>query len=336
VLRVLFVVLLALFCQALVHRLINRLTERAALSLLPQFRSGMTSAFRTAPARATARRLGLGRLRRPQRGWATDSPPSPELADSQAAQAAAEAGRSDLIPQGAVDGAALQAEAALVDERRKQRVRALGAILRSGASVTIFAIAGFVILGDLSINLAPLLASAGVVGVAIGFGAQSLVRDYLAGIFMLVEDQYGVGDAITVGGASGTVENVTLRITRVRDVNGVVWHIRNGAIETVGNESQGWARAVIDFPVPYEADLPTIMTLLTEVGDGMWHDPTWRSVMLEAPEVWGAQAISGTKVVMRMVVKTAPLRQWGVERELRARLKTTLYEAGIPPVAAAD
>jgi len=88
--------------------------------------------------------------------------------------------------------------------------------------------------------------------------------------------------------------------------------------------------------VPYEADLSTIMTLLTEVGDGMWHDPAWRSVMLEAPEVWGAQAITGTKVVMRMVAKTAPLRQWGVERELRARLKTALYQAGIPPVAAAD
>ena len=202
--------------------------------------------------------------------------------------------------------------------------------------MTIFAIAGFVILGDLSINLAPLLASAGVVGVAVGFGAQSLVRDYLAGIFMLVEDQYGVGDAITVGDASGTVENVTLRITRVRDVNGVVWHIRNGAIETVGNESQGWARAVIDFPVPYEADLAAIMTLLTQAGMRMWNDPAWRSVMLEAPEVWGAQEIVGTKVIMRMVAKTAPLRQWGVERELRARLKTALQEAGIPPVAVAD
>jgi small-conductance mechanosensitive channel len=335
VLRILFVVLLALFCQALVHRLINRLTERAAQSLLPQFRNGMTGALRAVPARATARRLGLGRLRRQGRGWASDSPPSPELADSLAAQSAA-AGRSEMTTQGAVDGAAAQAEAALVDERRKQRVRALGAILRSAASVTIFAIAGFIILGDLSINLAPLLASAGVLGVAVGFGAQSLVRDYLAGIFMLVEDQYGVGDVITVGDASGTVEDVTLRITRVRDVNGIVWHIRNGAIETVGNESQGWARAVIDFPVPYESDLAAIMSLLTEVGDGIWNDPTWRSVMLEAPEVWGAQSISGTKVIMRMVAKTAPLRQWGVEREIRARLKTALHEAGIPPVAAAD
>ena len=145
-------------------------------------------------------------------------------------------------------------------------MRALGAILRSAASVTIFSIAGFIILGDLGINLAPLLASAGVVGVAIGFGAQSLVRDYLSGIFMLVEDQYGVGDVITVGDATGTVENVTLRITRVRDVNGIVWHIRNGAIETVGNESQGWARAVIDFPVPFAADLTAIRDLLHRDG----------------------------------------------------------------------
>ncbi len=127
--------------------------------------------------------------------------------------------------------------------------------MRSVASITIFSIASVVILGDLGINLAPLLASAGVVGVAIGFGAQSMVRDYLAGIFMLVEDQYGVGDVITIGDATGTVENVTLRVTRLRDVSGIVWHIRNGAIEQVGNESQGWARAVVDFPVPYAADL---------------------------------------------------------------------------------
>ena len=233
--------------------------------------------------------------------------------------------------QGAVNGAAAQAETALVDERRKQRVRALGAILRSAASVTIFAIAGFVILGDLGINLAPLLASAGVVGVAIGFGAQSLVKDYLSGIFMLVEDQYGVGDVITVGDATGTVENVTLRITRVRDVNGIVWHVRNGAIETVGNESQGWARAVIDFPVPFAADLTAIRDLLARTGEEMWNEATWRAVMLEAPEVWGAQKITSSEVTMRMVVKTAPLRQWEVEREMRARVKHALAQAGIMP-----
>jgi small conductance mechanosensitive channel len=315
VLRVAFIILLALACQALAHRLINRLTERATLSLLPYLRNGTTASFRVVPSPAAARRLIRGRLPRRRHS--------------------APAG-ADLRKQDAVSGAAAQAESALVDERRKQRVRALGAILRSGASVTIFAIAGFVVLGDLDINLAPLLASAGVVGVAIGFGAQSLVRDYLAGIFMLVEDQYGVGDVITVGDATGTVENVTLRLTRVRDVNGIVWHIRNGGIEVVGNESQGWARAVIDFPVPFEADLATIRDLLTQAGEAMWNDPVWRAVMLEPPEVWGAQEISSEEVTMRIVAKTAPLRQWEVEREMRARVKAALHEAGIFPAPAAD
>jgi moderate conductance mechanosensitive channel len=170
-----------------------------------------------------------------------------------------------------------------------------------------------------------------VVGVAIGFGAQSLVKDYLSGIFMLVEDQYGVGDVITVGDATGTVENVTLRVTRMRDVNGIVWHIRNGTIDTVGNESQGWARAVIDFPVPFAADLAAIRDLLAVTGENMWNEPSWRAVMLEAPEVWGAQEITSTQVTMRMVVKTAPLRQWEIEREMRARVKRALADAHIMP-----
>jgi hypothetical protein len=338
VLQVIFVVVLALIIQALVHRLINRLTERAAQSRLPQLRNGMNGALR-GPGSATARRFIPRRRVRPRRSASDDSVAD----DSALAKAAAAAGTDtgDLAGssapaagQAAVNGAGAQAESGLVDERRKQRVRALGAILRSAASVTIFSIAGFIVLGDLGINLAPLLASAGVVGVAIGFGAQNLVRDYLSGVFMLVEDQYGVGDVITVGAATGTVENVTLRITRVRDVNGIVWHIRNGAIETVGNESQGWARAVLDFPVPFEADLVTIRNVLQETGDTMWNEPTWRAVMLEAPEVWGAQAISGDEVVMRIVAKTPPLRQWEVEREMRARAKAALQEAGIYPARA--
>jgi hypothetical protein len=326
-LRVLFVVLLAFLCQGLAHRLINRLTERAAHSLLPQLRGGVP--FRVVPTRAVARRLAPGWLVR-RRRTAADGESAADSVDVTAT------GHTAPRSQAAIEGAAAQAEVALVDERRKQRVRALGAILRSAASVTIFSIAGFVVLGDLDINLAPLLASAGVVGVAIGFGAQSLVRDYLAGIFMLVEDQYGVGDVITVGDATGTVENVTLRITRVRDVNGIVWHIRNGGIETVGNESQGWARAVIDFPIPYTADLATVRSLLAQTGETMWNDPTWRTVMLEPPEVWGAQEISSDEITMRIVAKTAPLRQWEVEREMRARVKTALDAAGTLPAPTAD
>jgi small-conductance mechanosensitive channel len=331
-LRVLYVVVLALVIRAVLHRVINRLTERATQSFLPQLTNGMASS-RFVPTRLVPRRLRDG-------GGTAGSGTGEPLS---AAEAAAVAEAEDSVPaeERIQDGgdeasapeiaaAAAQAERALVDERRKQRVRALGSVLRSAASVTIFSIAGVVILGDLGINLAPLLASAGVVGIAIGFGAQNLVRDYLAGIFMLVEDQYGVGDVITVGGATGTVETVTLRITRLRDVNGIVWHVRNGTIEQVGNESQGWARAVLDFPVPYAADLATIRSLLSDAADSMWADPVWRTVMLEQPEVWGAQAVKNAVVTMRIVVKTAPLRQWEVEREMRARVKTGLDAAGIP------
>jgi len=116
-------------------------------------------------------------------------------------------------------------------------------------------------------------------------------------------------------------------------VNGIVWHIRNGAIEKVGNESQGWARAVIDFPVPYAADLSTIRTILANAVESMWNEPVWRAVMLEKPEVWGAQEVTSIKVTMRIVVKTAPLRQWEVERETRARVKAALDAAGIGQTA---
>lgn len=353
-LQVLFVVLLALLIQWAVHRLINRLTSRAAQSLLPQLRNGKASSL-LVPTR-TAGQVSRRLRRRPRRSPSDDaiaddaaaaragtlgagSGPEPAhpaapvdgTAGTGVSPASASPTSASSASQGMIDGVAARAETALVDERRKQRVEALGAILRSAASVTIFAIAGFVILGDLGINLAPLLASAGVVGVAIGFGAQSLVKDYLSGIFMLVEDQYGVGDVITVGNATGTVETVTLRVTRVRDVNGIVWHIRNGTIDTVGNESQGWARAVIDFPVPFAADLARIRELLGRTCDEMWQEPSWRAVMLEAPEVWGAQQITSSEVTMRMVVKTAPLRQWEIEREIRARVKRALKEAGIMP-----
>ena len=334
-LRVLFVVVLAVVIQAITHRVINRLTERAAQSLLPSLRGGGMAA-----SRLVARR-GARRRERGERGEAEAFAANVDLATGEAAaareapaaaasQAAASQGAASqgAVSQGEIDAKAGQAERALVDERRKQRVRALGAILRSAASVTIFSIAGLVVLGELGINLGPLLASAGVVGIAIGFGAQNLVRDYLSGIFMLVEDQYGVGDVISVAGATGTVEDVTLRITRLRDLNGIVWHVRNGAIDVVGNESQGWARAVIDFPVPYAANLTSIRTLLENVAQRMWNEPAWRAVMLDAPEVWGAQEVTADQVTMRIVARTAPLRQWEVEREMRARAKAALDTAG--------
>ncbi len=181
-------------------------------------------------------------------------------------------------------------------ERRQQRASALGSVLGNAASVTIFTIAGFIVLGDMGLNLAPVLASAGVLGIAIGFGAQNLVQDFLAGMFMLLEDQYGVGDVITVKSVSGTVEAVSLRITRLRDVNGVVWHIRNGTIGKSGNESHGWARAVVDFPVPYDLDIGEVRGLMERTTTAMWQDPAWHDVITERPEVWGVQEITGDSV----------------------------------------
>jgi small conductance mechanosensitive channel len=216
-------------------------------------------------------------------------------------------------------------------ERREQRARALGSILRSAVSVIVFSIAALTILSILGFNLAPLLASTAVLGVALGFGAQNLVRDYLAGLLMLVEDHYGVGDTINAGVATGTVEAMSLLTTTLRDVNGVVWHIRNGTIDSVGNESQGWSRAVIDYPVPYEEDLARIRALMEQAANSLYRERGWKKLMLEKPEVWGAQGLSGREVTVRLVAKTVPMRQLEVGRELRARVKAALDEAGVQP-----
>jgi small-conductance mechanosensitive channel len=232
--------------------------------------------------------------------------------------------KADGRPRTVFDGTAL-----LVSERRRQRAGTVGSVLRHIASIVIMGTALLMALDKFDINLAPILASASVVGLAVGFGAQNLVRDFLSGIFMLLEDQYGVGDWIDAGPASGTVEAVTLRTTRLRDINGVVWYIRNGEIERVGNESQGWARAVVDVPVSYDEDIARVRELLESVALDMRKEDRWQEVMLEDPDVWGAEALSGEAVVMRVVVKTAPLRQWEVAREMRERLKKRFDEEGV-------
>jgi moderate conductance mechanosensitive channel len=191
--------------------------------------------------------------------------------------------------------------------------------------MTIFGTSAVMILG---LNLAPVLASAGVLGVALGFGAQNLVQDFLAGVFMLVEDQYGVGDVVTVNGTTGTVEAVSLRVTRLRDISGVVWHIRNGSIQQAGNESHGWARAVVDFPLPYDHEIPAVRELMLRTARAMWQDPAWHDILLEEPEVWGVQSLSSDSIVMRVAARTAPLRQWEVQRELTERLKDALDAVG--------
>ena len=184
----------------------------------------------------------------------------------------------------------------------------------------VFGIAFVMVLSEVGMNVAPILASAGVLGLAIGFGAQNLVKDFLSGVMMMIEDQYGVGDAVDLGEAIGTVENVGLRVTRVRDVDGTVWYVRNGEILRVGNQSQNWARTVLDINVGYGEDLVRVREVLQEVAHGLWEDEDYKDVIIEEPEVWGVQDLSPDAVVMRVTLKTAPMEQWQRRaRDARAR-----------------
>lgn len=222
------------------------------------------------------------------------------------------------------------ATAAVLNERRKARAEAMGSVLRSVSSVLILGTAAFTMLAKLNVQIAPLLTSVGILGVAIGFGAQELVKDFIAGMFMLLEDQYGVGDVIDTGSATGTVEAITLRITRLRDADGKVWYVRNGTISRVGNESQGWSRALVDVPVAYDADLGTVRDLLKRTATELWEDPEFqRTLIVEEPEVFGLEQISASTVIFRVTAKTAPARHLEVARELRLRIKRAFDEKGL-------
>jgi small-conductance mechanosensitive channel len=217
----------------------------------------------------------------------------------------------------------------LLSERRRQRSETIGSVLRSVASLVVFTVAGAMVLAELGFDLGPVIASAGIVGVAVGFGAQNLIKDFLNGIFMILEDQYGVGDVIDAGEATGTVEAVGLRSTRLRDVAGTVWHIRNGEIVRVGNKSQGWARAVLDIPVAWDTDVPHVRDVVKQAADAVWHDEEWSDKITEEPEVWGVEDMGASGLVIRLAVKTAPLEQWKVARELRERVKAAFDREGI-------
>src|SRR3954447_19281556 len=268
-LAILGLLLLAVVCRWLLHRLIDRLADRAAEGL-----------------------------------------PSPVL-------------RNRLTP----GGEDLTMPAA--PGRRVQRAKTMGSLLKSVSSIAIFAIFGIMAISELGYPVGPLLASAGILGVALGFGAQSLVKDFLSGVFMIFEDQYGVGDVVDLGEAVGTVEAVTLRITRLRALDGTVWYVPNGEILRVGNKSQNWSRAVIDVGVGYDEDLARAKRVLGEVAQSLWEDDDYRNVIIEEPEVTGVEALNPDAITLRVLVKTAPMEQWGVARELRQRIKARFDHEGI-------
>ncbi|MFF0386393.1 mechanosensitive ion channel family protein [Streptomyces sp. NPDC004286] len=233
-------------------------------------------------------------------------------------------------PRRAGRGAAvLMRDRSRSSQRREQRARTIGSVLSSGVTIVLALLGTAMILDQVGIALGPLLASAGVVGLAIGFGAQSLVADYLSGLLIMVEDQYGVGDTVDLGEAIGEVEHIGLRLTHVRDLNGGLWHIRNGEVLRVRNDSQDWARAVLDVAVAYDANLDTVYQVLEDAGRTLRQDPAFSGVLLEDPSVWGVQSLDADGVVVRLAVKTVPLQQWSVTRELRRRVKDALDAAGI-------
>jgi moderate conductance mechanosensitive channel len=220
----------------------------------------------------------------------------------------------------------------LVSGRGGQRIEALAAALAGATTFVVWLVAALLVLDVLGVRLGPLLTGAGLLGVALGFGAQSLIKDFLSGVFILVEDQFGVGDWIDVGAASGSVEAVTLRATQVRSVDGTVWHVPNGQIQRVGNMSQHWSRSVLDVQIAYDADIDRARAAIKRVADEVWHaDPA----IIEEPEVWGVQSLGPAGITIRLVAKTRPLEQWRISRLLREQIKAELDREGIevpPPV----
>ncbi|MGW1075443.1 mechanosensitive ion channel family protein [Streptomyces sp. NPDC002537] len=214
-------------------------------------------------------------------------------------------------------------------ERRRQRSEAIGSVLRSVTSFLIMGTAALTVLSVLKINLAPLLASAGVAGVAIGFGARNLVTDFLSGVFMILEDQYGVGDEVDAGVATGTVVEVGLRVTKLRGSNGAIWYVRNGEVKRIGNLSQGWATAGVDIQVRSDEDLDRVREVITRTGEEMQKEEPWNERLWEPVEVLGLDAVYLDSVVIRVSAKTMPGVALGVERELRWRIKRALDAEGI-------
>jgi moderate conductance mechanosensitive channel len=205
-------------------------------------------------------------------------------------------------------------------ERRLQRAQTIGSVLKSTVSIVLLVWITLSVFSVLGINIAPFIASAGVVGLAIGFGAQNLVRDFVTGVFMLLEDQYGVGDTVDLGDATGEVQSVGLRITTVRDIDGTLWYVRNGEIARVGNMSQEYAVARIELPVALTADIDRAEEVAVDAAKAALDDDALAEKVLGEPKMLGVQEWSPDLVKLRMTVKTRPGAQWAVQRRLRREI----------------
>ncbi|MFT4052600.1 MAG: mechanosensitive ion channel [Microbacterium sp.] len=214
--------------------------------------------------------------------------------------------------------------------RLVQRTRTLGSILQNIVNVTIVIIVILLIVNviDSSVLGSFALLSAAI-GAGLGFGAQNIVKDVLNGIFIVVEDQIGIGDVVDLELATGVVEYVSVRITHIRDVNGTLWYVRNGEILRIGNMSQGWSRVIVDLALPSDVDIPQMEKAIMATAKGLAKDPKWRTRVIEQPEVWGLESVTGDTLVIRLVLKSRANAKDDVARELRMRLKRTIDDLGV-------
>jgi small-conductance mechanosensitive channel len=224
--------------------------------------------------------------------------------------------------EGLIAGAAPSGEEA-------QRARTLTRVIRSTVLVAIVIVAGLMILVELGLDITPLIAGASVVGVALGLGAQTVIRDVISGILIILEDQFAVGDAIRVGNIAGSVEKMTLRATSLRDLQGALHVIPNGEIRIVSNLTKDWSRAMVDVGVAYEEDIGRVVTALGQIGQDLYQDEELSPLLLEEPTVTGVEALGDWAVTVRIMVKTKPGKQWDVARELRRRIKESFEREGI-------
>ncbi len=215
------------------------------------------------------------------------------------------------------------------DPRRQARLQSISLVVGSTASVIIWSIAIIMALGEIGVNLGPLIAGAGIAGVALGFGAQSLVKDCISGLFMLLEDQYGVGDIVDLDEATGVVEKISLRTTVLRGVDGTVWHVPNGEVTRVGNRSQLWSVALVDVDVAYDSDLAAARQVILDCATQLIESDEWADAVIDPPQLLGVEALGADGITIRVTIKVQPGVQWGLQRALREALKAALDGAGI-------
>jgi small conductance mechanosensitive channel len=222
-----------------------------------------------------------------------------------------------------------KSESPIAKARVVQRAKTMGSVLSNLITWTLLLFAIGSVLSELGIAVGALIASAGIVGAAIGFGAQSLVRDLISGMFIIFEDQFGVGDSVDLGQANGVIETVGLRVTQVRDVSGTLWYVRNGEITRVGNHTQGWSRVILDIALPYDTKLDKAKAAILDAANDLVKDNTFSKRMLGKPEIWGIESLTGRQLVLRLVQQVGPQDADDVARELRLRVKESLDKAKI-------